>query len=388
MEESSGISVQLLSSMRFLAAAGLILFSAMSCAQSTAASATPSTPSTSSASAQEMQFSDQPNFSVAGVTDWTAAGGHGSDSTLRMTESLASATAALKSGKPALGDVSPPSSAARGEADGYRLSGERFEAAGEALSAVHAFEHAASLDPSEANYFAWGSELLLHRAIWQAEEIFRKGVQAYPRSVRMNTALGTALFSGARYEEAAQRLCGASDLDPTAREPYLFMGRMQIIAPDPLPCIEPHLSRFVKQQPNDPVASYLYAMTLLKSQEIAPNAVVVQNATSLLEHVVAIDPKYGEAYLQLGILANAQHNNPQAIHYYLQAIQSTPSLADAHYRLGVLYDRTGEHEKAKQEFQLHDQMKQQQAALTEQQRRDIKQFLFAKPDAQTPVSIP
>ena len=122
--------------------------------------------------------------------------------------------------------------------------------------------------------------MLLHRAIWQAEEIFRKGVAAFPQSVRMNTALGTTLFAGARYDQAAQSLCIASDLDPTAAEPYLFMGRMQITAPDPLPCIESHLLRFVKQQPANSVANYLYAMTLLKSQENAPNPVTAQ-------HVVA-----------------------------------------------------------------------------------------------------
>jgi len=122
--------------------------------------------------------------------------------------------------------------------------------------------------------------------------------------------------------------------------------------------------------------------------EIAPNPVAVQHAESLLQQAVNIDPQFGDAYLQLGILANAQHNNQQAINYYTSAIQSTPSLADAHYRLGVLYDRTGEHEKAKQEFRLHDQIKQQQAAITEQQRHDIKQFLFAKPDTASPVSVP
>ena len=374
--------------MRFLAASALIILSVKLYAQSPTASAKPSTTAAPSSDAQEMQFSDQPNFSVAGVTDWTAVGGHGSDSTLRITESLASATAALKSGESGSGNASPSKSGDNSPADGYRLSGDRFEASGDALSAVHAFERAATLDPSEPNYFAWGAELLLHRAIWPAEEIFRKGVVAFPNSVRMNTALGTALFAGARYDEAAQRLCIASDLDPTTAEPYLFMGRMQLIAPDALPCVESHLSRFVKQQPTNSVAIYLYAMTVLKSQEIAPNPLAVEHAKSLFEQAVVIDPHYGDAYLQLGVLANAQHNNQQAIRYYTRAIQSTPSLADAHYRLGVLYDRTGEHEKAKQEFQLHDQIKRQQAALTEQQRRDIKQFLFAKPDTASPVSKP
>jgi cytochrome c-type biogenesis protein CcmH/NrfG len=43
-----------------------------------------------------MEFADKPNFTVAGVTDWTAVGGHGSDATLRTSEALARETLALK----------------------------------------------------------------------------------------------------------------------------------------------------------------------------------------------------------------------------------------------------------------------------------------------------
>ena len=45
---------------------------------------------------EEMSFSDNPDFTVAGVTDWTAVGGHGSDNILRTSEDLARETAALK----------------------------------------------------------------------------------------------------------------------------------------------------------------------------------------------------------------------------------------------------------------------------------------------------
>ena len=55
--------------------------------------------------AQAMEFADTPNFTVAGVTDWTAAGGHGSDTSLRTSESLTRETLELKAktgeGKPA-----------------------------------------------------------------------------------------------------------------------------------------------------------------------------------------------------------------------------------------------------------------------------------------------
>src|SRR5215470_14618366 len=40
-------------------------------------------------------FSDSPNFTIAGVTDWTAAGGHGSDVTLRTSEAFARETHGL-----------------------------------------------------------------------------------------------------------------------------------------------------------------------------------------------------------------------------------------------------------------------------------------------------
>ena len=45
--------------------------------------------------ADQMSFSDAPDFTVAGVTDWTAVGGHGSDSILRTSEELARETAPI-----------------------------------------------------------------------------------------------------------------------------------------------------------------------------------------------------------------------------------------------------------------------------------------------------
>lgn len=411
--------------------------------------------------AQAMQFTDQPNFTVAGVTDWTAVGGHGSDSTLRTSESLARDTATLKPGDAshvtadASKDVkteaesedklraalaSAPNSfeanhelgesylrdkryqeaipllekayridstnvanqfdlgvayeqssdqaAARRRihelledhpnAGLYRLMGELDEKLGDPLSAVGEYEKAVKLDPSEQNYFDWGSELLLHRAVWQAQEVFRKGAEAYPKSARMQTAIGTALFAGARYDDAASHLCTASDLNPSDPNPYIFMGKIQMAAPNPLPCIEPKLARFVQQEPGNSVANYLYAMSILKHQEASPNKEAVQQASSLLTKAVTIDPKCSEAYLQLGVLAASQRSFDKAIDFYKKAIEADPQLADAHYRLAMAYDRTGQPSKAKQELQLHDQIKQEQAAATDRQRREVKQFLIVK----------
>ena len=398
-----------------------------------------------------MEFADKPDFTIAGVTDWTAVGGHGSDSTLRTSEDLARETLALKppgeakqayesetrlraalAGAPGnsaanhelgafylqagryreaipllqaayqadplnagneydlaaalmgAGDFSPAREHAQkllahqDNADLHRLLGELDEKVGDPLAAVHEDEQAVRLEPSEQNYFAWGSELLLHRAVWQAAEVFRQGTKAYPKSARMLTALGTAQFAGALYEDAAASLCAAADLNPADPQPYLFLGRIEMAAPTPLGCVAPRLARWVKEQPQNSLANYLYAMAILKglqqtSDQTAREA--RQQAETLLTRAVTIDPKCADAYLQLGILSFSQHQTEKAIGYYTKAIEAQPQLGEAHYRLGVAYDRLGTPEKARQEFQLHDEIEKQQAATVERQRREVKQFL-------------
>jgi hypothetical protein len=55
------------------------------------------TASTTSHPAASLEFKDEPNFTVAGVTDWSSLGLHGSDTTSRTSEALAKDTLALKS---------------------------------------------------------------------------------------------------------------------------------------------------------------------------------------------------------------------------------------------------------------------------------------------------
>ena len=136
-------------------------------------------------------------------------------------------------------------------ADVHRLLGDLDERTGDPLAAVREFERAATRDPSEQNYFAWGTELLLHRAVSPAMTVFKKGSIAHPSSVRMLVGLSTALYSRGTYDEAARQICRASDLQPEDLTPYLFIGKMQEISPAPLPCSEEKLARFLKNQPGN-----------------------------------------------------------------------------------------------------------------------------------------
>lgn len=399
---------------------------------------------------EAMAFADKPNFTVAGITDWTAVGGHGSDASLRTSETLARETTSLKpdtSGSTAsaggasetearlraavatapasfeanhqLGKfclskgsyreaVSPLETAYKIDPSNYgneydlvlayegagnvsqarehiqrllaheenadlrRVSGDVDEKLGDSVAAEHEYEQSARLDPSEQNYFAWGSELLTHRAVWPAAEVFRKGSEAHPQSARMLAALGAALFASALYDEAALRLCDSSDLNPADPASYVFLGKIDLAAPEPLPCVEPKLKRFVDQQPSDPRANYYYAMAIWKRQKDSEE---MQQVKRLLAKAVAEDPRFGEAYLQLGNLYFAEHASAKAINFYTKAIDVNPQLSEAHYRLGVAYERGGESSKAKAEFELHDEIEKEQAAIVERQRQEVKQFL-------------
>jgi tetratricopeptide (TPR) repeat protein len=106
----------------------------------------------------------------------------------------------------------------------------------------------------------------------------------------------------------------------------------------------------------------------------------LQLAESYLRKAVTIDLKLGEAYLQLGILYSERGRLEQAIGDYKKAIEASPQLAEAHYRLGLAYRRTKEETKAEQEFRVYEKMERAEAAAIENERRELRQFLIILKD--------
>ena len=425
-----------------------------------------------------IELDDRPNFTVAGITDSTGSGGHGSETRMRTGEALAKETLNLESAKseetppPALkGGVTNPDTRVsedalhaallqnprsfaanhqlgdlylhaqqcrqaiplletaykvkpgdfpnafdlvlalktcgefakardhasqmlanekapgkQDEADLRRCLGDLDEKLGDPLGAAREYERAAGLDSSEQNYFAWGTELLLHRAPAPAAEVFAKGVRLHPDSARMLAGLGAALYTSGSADEAAQRLCEASDLEPANPAPYLFLGKMQEAASGPLPCAEQKLARFAQDQPENAFANYYYALALWKRNRGAENPDALRHAETLLEKASTIDPRLDAAYLQLGNLHFARGAFHEAVAAYQKAIATNPAGSEAHYRLGLAFKRIGEEAKAQNEFEQYKQLDKAEAAAIELQRRELRQFLFVLKDQPTPPS--
>jgi tetratricopeptide (TPR) repeat protein len=292
------------------------------------------------------QYFDEPNFIVAGVADPSQRGGHGSDPVLRSAEALARETASLRTGTSAA---------------------DAAEKQGNALEAAREYQRAAERHPSERNLFDWGTELLTHRAADQAVEVFTNGHRLFPRSTRMLLGLAVALYSRGSYDQAAPRFFEAADLNPSDPAPYLFLGK---ISNGPITHSDGYaerLERFARLHPENAWANYYYAATLTRTSP---------KARALLEKAVRLDPKLGDAFLLLGIVYADEGNLTKAISAYKSAIDATPPMEEAHYRLAQAYRKTGEPAKAQKEIELYQELSRQAAQKLERERAEIQQFVF------------
>ena len=324
------------------------------------------------------EFFDEPHFTVAGVTDTTNLGGHGSDVTVRNSEALARATASLKQDAPGKADD---------EAGRHHLLAEADEKRGDSLDAVREYQSAAELNASESNLFDWGSELLLHRAAEPALEVFTKGNRMFPHSVRMLAGLGAAWYARGSYDEAVRYLCEASDLNPDDPTPYLFLGKMQAVEESQPDAVGERLARFVRLHPENALANYYYAVGLWKRRKSPEDVGDLAEVKTLLENAVKLDPTLGVAYLQLGILYSEQKDFSKAISAYQRAIAATPQLEEAHYRLVRAYRQTGELSKAQAELKVYTQVSKQKEEERERERHELQQFVYELRD-RTPAAQP
>lgn len=331
----------------------------------------------------ESGFFDEPNFIVAGVTDASSHGGHGSDTVLRSSEALARATASLS--KELSANTAAPSAEQLRQAierepanaELHHRLADADEKLGNSLEAVREYQRAAELDATESNLFDWGAELLTHRAANQAIEVFSKGNRLFPRSVRMLLGLAAAWYSRGAYDQAARRFFEACDLNASDPGPYLFLGKVQSVEIMQSDGYLERMRRFARLQPDDALADYYYAASLWKRWNGPADSETRTKVQSLLEKAVRLDPNLGAGYLQLGIFYSDLKNFPNAISAYQKAIAISPEMEEAHYRLAQAYRLTGEELKAQNEFAVHARLSRKSAEDLERERREIQQFVFA-----------
>ena len=265
----------------------------------------------------------------------------------------------------------------------HNLLAEVEEKEGKFVAAANEYEVAAHLDPSEGNLFDWGSELLLHRTLDPAITVFEKAAERYPNSPRIAIGLGIAYYSRGNYDDAVKSLLHAADLSPADTRVYPFLSRAYDSSPSQAAEVIARFRRFAEQQPKNGRAQYYYAMSLWKGKRLQDSNLDLAQIDALLKRAIALDPSLAEAHLQLGNLYSDQHKYPDAIPEYQRALEINFDFSDAHYRLGQAYVHTGEKDKAQEQLQAYQKLREQHLADLDKQRAEVRQFVYAAKDAQS-----
>jgi len=233
------------------------------------------------------------------------------------------------------------------------------------------------MDPNESNIFDWGSELLLHRTLEPAIEVFQKGFERFPNSARMAIGLGMAYYSLGKYDDAVKSLLRAADLAPSDPRGYPFLSRAFDSSPSQAEDVIERFRRYAQLEPASGQALYYYAVSLWKGKRAQDPNVDLSQIESLLKKSIALAPNLAEAHLQLGNLYSDQRKYREAIPEYLKARELNPDLADVHYRLAQAYVRTGENDLAQEELRTYQQLRTQHLSDLDKQRAEIRQFVYS-----------
>jgi tetratricopeptide (TPR) repeat protein len=272
----------------------------------------------------------------------------------------------------------------KNSAELHNLLGEIEEKDGKYVAAANEFETAAHQDPSESNLFDWASELLMHRTLEPAIQVFRESAERYPDSERMAIGLGIALYSRGNYDDAIKSLIRAADLKPADPRTYFFLSKAYDSSPTQADQVIQRFRRFSEQQPNNAQAHFYYAMSLWKGKRAQDSTLDLHQIESLLQKAVQLDPKLADAHLQLGNLYSDQSHYAESIPEYVKALETKSDVADAHYRLGQAYVRTGQKEKAQEQLQIYQQLRAQHLADLDKQIADIRQFVYSEKNSNPP----
>ncbi len=264
----------------------------------------------------------------------------------------------------------------------HNLMGDVEERNGKFVPAEREYETAAHMDPSESNLFDWASELLLHRTLDPAVDVFQHATDRYPNSPRLAIGLGMAYYSRGNYDDAVKALIKAADLNPADPRCYYFLSKAYDSSPAQADEVIRRFRRFAELQPGNARAPYYYAMSMWKGRRAQDASVDSQQIEALLKKSVELDPKFPEAHLQLGNLYSDQKSYATAVPHYQAALALNSDVADAHYRLGQALVHLGKKEEAQQQLETYQKLRAQHLADLERQRAEIRQFVYTSKRAQ------
>jgi Tfp pilus assembly protein PilF len=228
-----------------------------------------------------------------------------------------------------------------------------YGASGNPQKAIAEYLRAAGMDSGEENLFACGIGLIGLGAADEAERLFTSATVAHPGSARLWMGLGIAQDLKKQTADAARSLLRAVDVDPEYLPSYSFLAAVAASAElDAKVMAEARerLAVLVVAHPESAVAHYDYALALWKQRALNPVAASDAEIESQLKLALEKDPSMARAHFQLGVVYADSGDYANAAAEFEQTVRLEPANAEAHYHLAQAYRRNQQAELAGEEM--------------------------------------
>jgi cytochrome c-type biogenesis protein CcmH/NrfG len=223
-------------------------------------------------------------------------------------------------------------------------------------AAMEAFSRAAKIAPKRPDilYGLASAQLYanqLEAARHNAEELHA----LEPDDLRSTYLLALAVFGLKDWDSAKSYAEQVLAAHPDDREMNLILADIAFNNEHNFRAARKHVDICLKQNPKDPGALYYLGMI----QKLGGD---VGGAMQSLSLSVSGNPNNGEAQGALGSLCLQTGDLTCAITAFTQAVLLAPKEAQNHYQLALAYSRSNVPDKAKEQLQIYEQMKAQEAS--------------------------
>ena len=245
----------------------------------------------------------------------------------------------------------------------YNLLGWCYQQQRQAGQATDAMEQAIRLDPAqESNFLDLGQILLANGSLPAALALARRTVQAFPDSSSAYVLKGETELKVSQFTDAIDSYSAALRLDPASAAAALGLAKAQFGAgriKDATASFEAGTRKF----PRDARFPLQYALALLKEADTG-NAHAGALAGQLLKSALALDPSLAEAHYQLGVIALNRGQDAEALAHLRAAAKLDPASPATHFALSRLYRRLGRKLDSSNEMALYQKLEASQSPPT------------------------
>ena len=241
---------------------------------------------------------------------------------------------------------------------------EIVERRGNFAAALKAYQDAVTLAPDKEEYrVSLGYDLIQHQSFESASLLLEQSVTLFPRSAKLRTLLGIALYSYGDPAKAQASLVDAIEVDPKMEAAYRCLARivLQSSAAPPAAVIE----RLC------PWNATVCAAMKLRVARGNHDPVVQKEAIEGLMHAPASDTF---AHCELARAWEWTDRLPEARVEMEACLRVDPSSPQNHYRLGLIYKRLGLDEPSRKQMDERNRLLQRMSDETAAGLEALKSF--------------